>query len=66
MTVVTRHDLQGEADTEALANRLFDWVALAPPAMACLAADADFPIEIESDYLPLHLLKGTWAGEFPT
>ncbi|MGT2529108.1 immunity 49 family protein [Streptomyces nojiriensis] len=51
---------QGRADSP------YGWVALAPLAMACLAQDADFPIEVESEYLPEHLLKGTWAGEFPT
>ncbi|MFI6930404.1 immunity 49 family protein [Streptomyces sp. NPDC050287] len=35
-------------------------------AMACLAHDAGFPIEVESEYLPKHLLKGTWVGEFRT
>ncbi|MFD8632887.1 immunity 49 family protein [Streptomyces sp. NPDC059533] len=40
--------------------------AIGPLAMACLAYDGGFPIEVESEYLPEHLLKGTWAGEFPT
>ncbi|MFJ6460088.1 Imm49 family immunity protein [Streptomyces sp. NPDC091387] len=48
------------------ADSCYGWVALAPLAMACLALDADFSIEIESDYMPGHLLKATWAGEFPT
>ncbi|MFG3659853.1 immunity 49 family protein [Streptomyces sp. NPDC047706] len=30
------------------------------------ANDAGFPIDAESDYLPRHLLKGTWVGEFHT
>lgn len=59
------HRAYWSADQER-SDSCFGWVALAPLAMACLAADAGFPIEIESDYLPLHLLKGTWAGEFPT
>ncbi|MDH6109220.1 hypothetical protein P3T36_007630 [Kitasatospora sp. MAP12-15] len=41
-------------------------VALAPLAMACLAYDAGMPIEVESEYLPHHLLRRTWVGEFPT
>lgn len=41
-------------------------IALAPLAIACLAHDADFPLDIESDYLPKHLLQRTWLGEFPT
>ncbi|WP_078660702.1 Imm49 family immunity protein [Streptomyces sp. NRRL B-24484] len=41
-------------------------VAPAPLAMACLAHDAGMPIDVESEYLPHHLLRGTWVGEFPT
>ncbi|MET9627575.1 immunity 49 family protein [Lentzea sp. NPDC006480] len=35
-------------------------------AMTCLAHDAEFPIKVESDYLPEHLVQRTWLGEFPT
>ncbi|WP_328399336.1 immunity 49 family protein [Streptomyces sp. NBC_00390] len=41
-------------------------VALGPLAMACLAYDGKLPIEVESDYLPKHLLEHGWLGEFPT
>ncbi|WP_079199304.1 immunity 49 family protein [Streptomyces sp. CB01249] len=41
-------------------------IALGPLAIACLAHDAGFPLGIESDYLPKHLLQRTWIGEFPT
>ncbi|NEC08523.1 immunity 49 family protein [Streptomyces sp. SID7909] len=41
-------------------------IALGPLAIACLAYDADFPLDIESDYLPKHLLQRSWLGEFPT
>ncbi|GAA0918646.1 immunity 49 family protein [Streptomyces thermoalcalitolerans] len=41
-------------------------VALAPLALACLAYDGDIPIEVETDYLPKHLLQRGWLGEFPT
>jgi hypothetical protein len=41
-------------------------VALAPLAIACLARDAGMPIEVESDYLPHHLLVGTRVGELST
>ncbi|GGU44242.1 immunity 49 family protein [Streptomyces violascens] len=41
-------------------------VALAPLAIACLAYDADLPIEVESEYLPTHLIERGWLGEFPT
>ncbi|MEU1001726.1 immunity 49 family protein [Streptomyces tibetensis] len=40
-------------------------IALGPLAMACLAYDAGFPLEVESDYLPHHLVRRTWVGEFP-
>ncbi|WP_329562239.1 immunity 49 family protein [Kitasatospora sp. NBC_01266] len=41
-------------------------VALGPLAIACLAYDAGFPIEVESEYLPKHLLQRSWLGEFDT
>ncbi|MDH6630272.1 hypothetical protein M2271_008132 [Streptomyces sp. LBL] len=41
-------------------------VALGPLALACLAHDGGIPIEVESDYLPKHLLERGWLGEFPT
>ncbi|GEC05871.1 hypothetical protein SSP24_35260 [Streptomyces spinoverrucosus] len=39
-------------------------IALAPLAIACLAYDGEIPIEVESDYLPKHLLQRGWLGEF--
>ncbi|MFD9863363.1 immunity 49 family protein [Streptomyces alboflavus] len=41
-------------------------VALGPLAIACLALDAGFPIEVESEYLPKALLERAWVGEFDT
>jgi hypothetical protein len=41
-------------------------IALVPLAVACLAHDGGIPIEVESDYLPKHLLDRGWLGEFPT
>jgi hypothetical protein len=38
-------------------------VALAPLAMACLARDAGMTFDVESDYLPHHLLAGSRVGE---
>ncbi|WP_018565203.1 immunity 49 family protein [Streptomyces sp. PsTaAH-124] len=38
-------------------------VALAPLALACMARDAGFPIDVESPYLPMELLQFGWAGE---
>jgi hypothetical protein len=42
------------------------FVALAPLAIACLARDAGMTIDVESDYLPLHMLTGTRVGEITT
>ncbi|MGW2649235.1 immunity 49 family protein [Streptomyces sp. NPDC001393] len=41
-------------------------VALGPLAIACMAFDADIPVETESKYLPKYLLERRWVGEFPT
>jgi hypothetical protein len=41
-------------------------VALTPLAIACFAHDSGFPIEVESEYLPIALLERSWVGEFPT
>jgi hypothetical protein len=42
------------------------FVAWAPLAIASLARDSGVTIEVESDYLPKHLLEGTWVGEHTT
>ncbi|MCP2295942.1 Immunity protein 49 [Nocardia amikacinitolerans] len=41
-------------------------LALGPLAISCLAYDAGFPIEVESDYIPIGFLDRGWLGEFPT
>lgn len=41
-------------------------VALAPLAIACMAFDNGFAIEIESEYLPKELLQFGWSGEIDT
>ncbi|MGI5470646.1 immunity 49 family protein [Streptomyces sp. CA-132043] len=41
-------------------------LALGPLAIACLAYDGEIPVEIESEYLPKHLLRRSWLGEFAT
>ncbi|MFG2667394.1 immunity 49 family protein [Streptomyces sp. NPDC048387] len=33
-------------------------------AVTCLAYDGGIPVEVESPYLPEHLLKRSWVGEF--
>ncbi|WTE71840.1 immunity 49 family protein [Streptomyces sp. NBC_01615] len=53
------------ADAERAANP-DSYVALGPLAMACFAHDAGFPIEVESEYLPRHLLLGSRLGEGQT
>jgi hypothetical protein len=41
-------------------------VALGPLAMACLAYDADLPVEVDTPYLPKALLQRSWIGEYDT
>ncbi|MCN9239940.1 immunity 49 family protein [Streptomyces sp. RY43-2] len=41
-------------------------IALGPLAIACLAYDGKLSIQVESEYLPKHLLQHDWLGEFPT
>ncbi|WP_330238848.1 immunity 49 family protein [Streptomyces sp. NBC_00525] len=52
--------------TEDRAADIDGSIALGPLAIACLAHDADFPLDVESDYLPKHLLQRSRLGEFPT
>ncbi|WP_030252964.1 immunity 49 family protein [Streptomyces violens] len=54
------------SEDEERSNSSAGLVALAPLALACLAYDAGFPIEVESEYLPKHLLHRTWLNEFDT
>lgn len=53
-------------DDEARSLSSDGLVALGPLAIACMAYDNDFPIEVESEYLPKHLLRRSWVGEFDT
>lgn len=72
----TRREPVTEALTTALELHRRHWapepraaqgvVALGPLAMATLARDAGLPIDVESDYLPHHLLAGTRVGELST
>jgi len=39
-------------------------LALGPLAITCLAYDDQFPIDVESDYIPINLVQRTWLGEF--
>ncbi|MGA4842067.1 immunity 49 family protein [Streptomyces sp. G45] len=51
---------------EERAAKLDGSIALGPLAIACLAYDGKLPINVESEYLPKHLLQHDWLGEFPT
>ncbi|MGW7271232.1 immunity 49 family protein [Streptomyces sp. NPDC054864] len=51
---------------EDRSNDIDGSIALGPLAIACLAYDGEIPIEVESAYLPKHLLEHNWLGEFPT
>ncbi|MDG4856975.1 immunity 49 family protein [Streptomyces sp. T-3] len=51
---------------EELARDTDGLIALGPLALACLALDSGFMVEIDSEYLPKYLLDGGWVGEFPT
>ncbi|MFF2652562.1 immunity 49 family protein [Streptomyces sp. NPDC058045] len=59
------HKLYWTSDEDRQA-RLDGSIALGPLAIACLAYDGRIPIEVESEYLPKHLLQHDWLGEFPT
>lgn len=59
------HKAYWSAD-DTRADDVDGYLALGPLAIACLAFDAGFPIEVESDYLPKHLLERTWVGEYET
>ncbi|MFI9614317.1 immunity 49 family protein [Streptomyces sp. NPDC052023] len=63
---VQLHKEYWTADVEERQETSDGDVALAPLALACLAYDAGRPIEVDSEYLPEHLLKRSWLGEFPT
>ncbi|MGA4842068.1 immunity 49 family protein [Streptomyces sp. G45] len=52
--------------TEERATDIDGAIALGPLAIACLAYDGQLPIDVESEYLPKHLLQHDWLGEFPT
>lgn len=41
-------------------------IALAPLGLACIAKDAGLTVDVESDYLPKHLVLGSWVGEYRT
>ncbi|MFE9454777.1 immunity 49 family protein [Streptomyces sp. NPDC006739] len=54
------------ADGEERAQSSDGLVALGLLAIACMAYDNDLPVEVQSQYLPKHLLQRSWVGEFDT
>lgn len=57
--------------TEDRVNEIDGVFHLGLLALACLAydtaeVDPDFSLEVESGYLPKHLVRRSWYGEFPT
>ncbi|MFE3229047.1 immunity 49 family protein [Nocardia sp. NPDC059228] len=40
-------------------------LALGPLAMACMATDMGVKLVVESEYIPRHLVRGSWRDEFP-
>ncbi|MFI1282470.1 immunity 49 family protein [Streptomyces sp. NPDC020858] len=51
---------------EQRAEKPVGHLALAPLALACFAFDGKMPVQVESGYMPHHLLTRGWLGEFPT
>ncbi|MEV6678670.1 immunity 49 family protein [Streptomyces erythrochromogenes] len=63
VNALTLHKQYWTAD-EGLARDARGLVAVGPLAMACLAYDAGFPVDVESEYLPAALLRRDWCGDF--
>jgi hypothetical protein len=53
---LTRHRIYWGSEDNRVDG--YGFIAWGPLALSCLAYDAGFPIEVESDYLPLRLLHG--------
>lgn len=58
-----RHRAYWSAD-EQRADDFDGVVSFGLLAVTCLAHDAGFPVDVESDYLPEHLLEGSWVGMY--
>ncbi|MFI1676225.1 immunity 49 family protein [Streptomyces sp. NPDC020607] len=63
---LAHHERYWKDRAGAGATALYSRIALGPLALACLAYDSDFPVDDTSPYLPKHLLKRDWLGEFDT
>ncbi|MGW4351634.1 immunity 49 family protein [Nocardia sp. NPDC004582] len=57
------HSMFWASDEDDRRNQRAGMIAVGPLAMACLAFDADFELDVESDYLPRHIVRRTWLGE---
>ncbi|GAB2562485.1 immunity 49 family protein [Nocardia heshunensis] len=60
------HETYWNSDEDDRRDDRDGMIAAGPLAMACLAYDAEIPIDVESDYLPRHIVQRSWLGEFPT
>ncbi|MGW4244231.1 immunity 49 family protein [Nocardia sp. NPDC004722] len=60
------HDTFWDSEHDDRRDDRTGMIAAGPLAMTCLAYDAGFPIDVESDYLPRHIVRRSWLGEFPT
>ncbi|WP_167333415.1 immunity 49 family protein [Nocardia concava] len=60
------HDAYWDSGEDDRRDNRTGMIAAGPLAMTCLALDADFPVDVESDYLPRHVVQRSWLGEFPT
>ncbi|WP_419994486.1 immunity 49 family protein [Streptomyces boninensis] len=62
---LTWHKQYWTAD-ESRTQDLEGLVAIPLLAITCMAYDSDFPIDVESEYLPKGLLDRGWIGEYDT
>ncbi|MFE3188724.1 immunity 49 family protein [Nocardia sp. NPDC059240] len=60
------HDTFWDSDHDDRRDDRDGMIAAGPLAMTCLAYDAGLSIDVESDYLPRHIVQRSWLGEFPT
>ncbi|WP_153414925.1 immunity 49 family protein [Nocardia macrotermitis] len=58
------HKMYWTAD-EDRAKKTAGRIALGPLAITCFAYDGEFPIDVESGYIPKELVQRGWLGEFP-
>src|SRR5699024_12727318 len=66
LTLINEYQTSGEEQ----ASDIDGIVPLGLLAMSCIAYDnsrhdPNFTLEVESGYLPKHLVQGSWHGEFP-